>query len=178
MADEPGEIVIPVVQEQAHAGAVPVKTGAVRVTKTREMHEELLEQELRKGRADVKRVKTNRVVDGPQPPHRVRDTLIIPVVSEVLNGCEKQWVVTEEIHVTRSETTEPVQQKVQLATEHARVERLDEQGRVVEEGAGNPHETTSILDRNVRGPKVPAQKVLSSSQSILRSRLPKPDSEA
>jgi stress response protein YsnF len=107
--EENEEYVVPVVQEEVHADAVPVQTGGVRVTKHVEGHDEILEQELRRGRVEVKRVKTDRVVDGPQQVERVGNTLVIPVVSEVLR-VEKQWVVTEEIHITQIEETETVQQ--------------------------------------------------------------------
>src|SRR5579883_2575270 len=168
--DRSGEIVVPVIQEEAHAGTVPVQTGAVRVTKSVETHEELVEQELRKGRAEVQRVAVHRVVDGPQPPRREGNTLVIPVV-------------TEEIRVTRLETAETVQQKVELASERAQVERLDEQGRVIatEETApqaapavDSPVAADSILEKRKSANAAAAPgKVLSSTDSILRKRLPK-----
>lgn len=186
MEEERGDIVVPVIREEAHAGTVPVQTGAVRVTKSREIHEELIEQELRKGRAEVKRVAVNRVVDGPQPPYREGNTLIIPVVSEALNGCEKQWVITEEVRVTRLETPETVQQTVELASERAQVERLDEHGRVIATGdaiGGTAVEapakdqagaSNSILEkRKSATASARSGKVLSSTDSILRDRLPK-----
>ena len=128
--DEQDELVVPVVREEVHVDAVPVQTGGVRVTKHTEGHEQLLEQELRRGRVEVKRVKTERVVDGPQQVYRSGTTLVIPVVSEVLK-VEKQWVVTEEIHVTQLEERETVQQKVLVNEEQARIERIDEHGNVV-----------------------------------------------
>ena len=183
MADEHGDIVVPVIREEAHVGTVPVQTGAVRVTKSRETHEELIEQELRKGSADVQRVPVHRVVDGPQPPRREGSTFIIPVVSEVLNGCEKQWVVTEEIRIVRTETADLVQQKVELQSERARIERVDEQGRVVAaedvasalpERTVQPPPSRPILTKS-KSEATPAtpRKVLSSTDSILRERLPK-----
>jgi stress response protein YsnF len=128
--DENEDVVVPVVSEELHADAVPVVTGGVRVTKRVHTHDEVLEQELRKSHAEVKRVKTNRLVDGPQPVQRVGNTLVIPVVSEVLR-IEKQWVVTEEIHITQTEQTETVQQTVPVSHEEAQVERLDESGNTV-----------------------------------------------
>lgn len=124
------ELTVPVVAEEVHTDAIPVETGGVRVTKHTDSHDELLEQELRKGRVEVKRVKTDRVVDGPQPARRVGDTLIVPVVSEVLR-IEKQWVVTEEIHIRQLEERETVQQTVTVNQEEATVERLDASGNVV-----------------------------------------------
>ena len=127
------EIVVPVFAEELHADAVPVETGGVRVTKRLETHQEVLEQELRKSHVQVKRVKTNRVVDGPQPAQRSGNTLIIPVVSEVLR-IEKQWVVTEEIHIIESEERETIQQNVDVSREAPHIERLDAHGNVVSQG--------------------------------------------
>jgi len=124
------DVVVPVVQEQVHVDAVPVVTGGVRVTKHVETENQLIEQQLRRSHADVKRVKTNRVVDGPQAAQRVGNTLIIPVVSEVIR-VEKRWVVTEEIHITQREDVERVQQTVPVNYETARIERLDESGTAI-----------------------------------------------
>ncbi len=121
------DVVVPVIQEQVHVDAKPVVTGGVRVTKHVESQNELIEQQLRTSHADVKRVKTNRIVDGPQQAQRIGNTLIIPVVSEVLQ-VEKRWVVTEEIHITQREEVETVQQDVPVNYERAEIERLDERG--------------------------------------------------
>ena len=128
------QVVVPVVSEELHADAIPVTTGSVRVVKRVDGHEEILEQDLRRGRVEVKRVKTNRVVDGPQSPQRQGNTLVIPVVSEVLR-VTKEWVVTEEIHVTQIDETERVQERVQVNREIAEIERVDDQGNVVRESA-------------------------------------------
>jgi stress response protein YsnF len=127
------DYVVPVVSEEVRADAVPVEKGGVRVTKRVEGHDEILEQELRRGRAEIRRVKTDRVVDGPQQPRQSGNTLIIPIVSEVL-VVTKRWVVTEEIHVTRIEELERVEQKVTVNQESAQIERLDEQGNVIASG--------------------------------------------
>ena len=133
MADQDSvdrDFVVPVIQEQVDVDAKPVVTGGVRVTKRVETHDELIEQQLRTSHADVTRVKTNRVVDGPQPAQRVGNTLIIPVVSEVIH-IQKQWVVTEEIHITQREEVETVQQSVPVTYEYAEIERLDETGSAI-----------------------------------------------
>ncbi len=192
MQQDEGKVVVPVIQEEVHADAKPVQTGGVRVTKSIETRDELIEQELRKGRAEVERIKVNRVVEGPQQPYRSGNTLVIPVVSEVLQGCEKQWVVTEEVRITQLEETKVVQQKVPVSKEHVRVERLDAQGNVtgaeaeqaqepvIEESlAERPAQETgrvdipSILNRRT-AETVPGPKVLSSSKSILSNRPRRP----
>lgn len=174
--DQQEEYVVPVVREEAHADAVPVQTGGVRVTKHVEGHDEILEQELRRGRVEIKRVKTDRVVEGPQQVQRVGDTLVIPVVSEVLH-IEKRWVVTEEIHITQIQETETVQERVRVNEEQAQIERLDEQGEVVSIEAP---ETVSAADTGKSAPRsivdrgtVPPReggRVLSNRQSLLGDR--------
>ena len=171
MSEDHEEHVVPVINEELHADAIPVQTGGVRVTKHVDGHDEILEQELRRGRVEIKRVKTDKVVDGPQQVQRVGSTLVVPVVSEVLR-VEKQWVVTEEIHITQIEEVETVQQKVRVNQEQAQVERIDEQGNVVStvDAAPAPTGGATILRREQT--EAPARegkkRVLSSSKSLLR----------
>lgn len=183
MDRQDNEVVVPVLNEELHADAIPVQTGGVRVTKHVEGHDEILEQELRKGRVEVKRVKTDRVVDGPQPVQRVGNTLIVPVVSEVLH-VEKRWVVTEEIHLTQTEERETVRQTVTVNQEKAQVERLDQTGDVVstvdpqtERQTVTSRGAPEILARQPDDiaasdtpPPTPQRKVLSNSRSILKNR--------
>jgi stress response protein YsnF len=155
MEGKEDDVVVPVVSEELHAGAAPVVTGGVRVTKRVHTHDEILEQELRRTHAEVKRVRTDRVVDGPQPARREGNTLIVPIVSEILR-VEKQWVVTEEIHITQTEETETVRQTVPVSREEAQVERMDQSGNPVESiepnanpAAGEPARTgpQSLVER-------------------------------
>ncbi len=67
MASEGDELVIPIIGEELKADAVPVETGGVRVTKRVHSHDEVVEQQLRTGRVDVRRVPVNRPVEGPLP---------------------------------------------------------------------------------------------------------------
>lgn len=121
------EAVIPIVSEELHARTVPIQTGGVRVIKRRSTHDETIEQELRKGGAEVKRVKTHRLVDGPQPVRREGNVTVVPVVSEVLK-IERQFVLTEEIYITQTEESETFRQTVSLHHEEARIERFESAG--------------------------------------------------
>jgi uncharacterized protein (TIGR02271 family) len=189
MNRQDNDVVVPVVNEEVHADAIPVQTGGVRVKKHVEGHDEILEQELRKDRVEIKRVKTDRVVDGPQPVQRLGNTLVVPVVSEVLH-VEKRWVVTEEIHLTQIEERETVQETVTVNREEADVERLDDAGNVVSTvdpeterhtvtgrgapavaGRGAPEILAERRDAAAApDASTPKRKVLSSSRSILKNR--------
>ncbi len=136
------EVVIPVLSEELVVDAVPVETGSVRITKRVYSHDELVEQELRTGKVEVKRVPVNRPVDGPQAVLRSGNTMIIPVVSEVLR-IERQWILTEEIHITQTEERETVSQTVNVNREMVIVERLDTTGTVVGEVSTGPEASAS-----------------------------------
>jgi stress response protein YsnF len=165
------DLAVPVVSEALNVDAVPVVTGGVRVTKRVHTHDEVLEQQLRKTHADVKRIKVNRIVDGPQPVQRVGNTTVIPIVSEELH-IEKRWVLTEEIHITQTEETETVQQTVPVRYEDAEIERLDESGNAVE-----TLQSTPAPLREVSAADLPAERT--SPGSILdRSRAVKEDAAA
>ena len=160
------DVVIPVVQEQVSVDAVPVVTGGVRVTKRVESQDQVIEQQLHTTHADVKRVKTNRVVDGPQQPiQRSGNTMIIPVVSEVLH-IEKRWVVTEEIHITQREEVENFQQTVPVNYEHADIEQLDESGNA------EPAVNVPVERRPVPVQPLPGERTQSRRSLVNRAQAP------
>lgn len=122
-------IVIPVLSEELRPGVRRVPTGGVRVKKRVGEDEEIIDQPLRSEQVEVRRVLRDEVVSGPLPVRHEGDTVIVPVVKEVLKT-QKQFVLTEEIHVTKRVVEQRHVQRVTLKHEQAEVERLD--------AAGNP----------------------------------------
>lgn len=157
------DIVVPVVSEEVHADALPVETGSVRVTKRVVGEDEVLEQQLRKERAEVRRVKVDRPVDGPQPPYRSGNTLIVPVMAQVLQ-VEKRWVVTEEIHIIKYEESETASQTVTVGHEEAQVERLNEAGETIETIQARPQ----VLRRRDAA-NSPAEGEIRAQREVLRN---------
>jgi stress response protein YsnF len=164
------DVVVPVTSEDLVAEAVPVETGGVRVTKRVHTHDEVVEQQLRTGRVEVKRVVVNRPVDGPLPVRQYGETLIVPVVSEVIR-VERQWVLTEEIHVTRLEEVKTVQDTVPVKEEAATVERLDAEGNVIEtiEARNRALRQTPKSMIEQRPTPTGSSRVLSKERSIIRN---------
>lgn len=130
MDNEKEEIIVPVIAEQLHVDAVPVLKGGVRVIKKTVGEEQLIEQELRRDHVEVKRVAVNRIVDGPQDVIRSGNTTIIPIVQEIVR-VERQWVVTEEIHLVRTEKVDLYQERIVINHEEATVERFDKSGQTI-----------------------------------------------
>lgn len=124
MEEDQGEIVIPVLAESLHVDTATASTGGVRVIKRIVTDQQMLDHHLRTENVEIKRIPMNKVVDGPQPTIQTDDLIIIPVVQEVLK-IERQWVVTEEIHVSKSAKVIHVQEPIGVAHEVVTIERLD-----------------------------------------------------
>ena len=72
---------------------------------------------------EIERVPINRPVEGPVPIRYEGDTMIVPLLEEVV-VVEKRLILKEELHVRKRHTTAPKPQKVVLRSEQVEVERL------------------------------------------------------
>ncbi len=124
MEEDQGEIIIPVFAESLDVDTATVATGGVRVVKRMVTDQQVLDHHLRTENVDVKRIPMNKVVDGPLPIIQTEDLIIIPVMQEVLK-IERQWVVTEEIHVSKSARVIHFQEPVDVDHEVVSIERME-----------------------------------------------------
>lgn len=147
LAADREEMVVPVIGEELRVEQEKREIGAVRVNKTIQEHQEIVDQALLKERVDVKRVAINQVVNSILPVRQMGDTMIIPLVEEVLK-IEKQLVLREEIHVTKIRSEERVQQPVTLRREEAHIERYDERGEAVPVDAAEIQRESANLMRD------------------------------
>jgi uncharacterized protein (TIGR02271 family) len=120
-------LVVPVIEEALKVHTSPVETGRVRVRKIVHEREEVVDPPLMRDEVIIERVPINRVVEGPVSARTEADTLIIPLLEEVL-VVEKRLLLKEEVRITtrRVETHRP--QRVTLRREEAAVERSNRQG--------------------------------------------------
>jgi uncharacterized protein (TIGR02271 family) len=117
------QIVIPVIAEEAEAGARQVKTGAVRVRKTVVEQNRILHQALASEHVEVERIPKNEMVAGPLPVRDEGDTIVIPVVEEVVR-IEKSWRLTEEIRLNKHRTEHVESIPVTVHRDQVTVERI------------------------------------------------------
>jgi uncharacterized protein (TIGR02271 family) len=122
-ASDDGRIVIPVVAEQLEVEKRKVEAGGFRISKTVTEREEVVDQPLMREEVQVKRVPVNQFVDGPVPVRHVGDTMIIPLLEEVL-VVEKRLMLKEELHVKKAEVETYRPQRVTLRSEQVHVERI------------------------------------------------------
>jgi uncharacterized protein (TIGR02271 family) len=123
-ADTTGEaLVVPIIEEELEVGKRTVETGKVRITKTVQERQEVIHEALRRDEVTVERVVVGRPVEGPVDFRYDGDTMIIPLVEEVL-VVEKRLVLKEELHITRRSTVTEQPQTVTIRREEAHVERV------------------------------------------------------
>lgn len=116
---------VPLHQEVLHATTHAVERGKVRIHKTVETVP--YEQQVPVGREDVsvERVPVGQIVEQAPAPRWEGDTLIIPLVDEVL-VVAKRLRVREELRITRTRAEEPQTVRADLQREVAQVETSGE----------------------------------------------------
>jgi uncharacterized protein (TIGR02271 family) len=120
---EQEEIVLPVMEETVAIHKREIESGRVRIEKTVHERDVLVDEALMREQVDVERVAINRYVDSPPAVRHEGDTMIVPVVEEVL-VIEKRLVLREELRVTRRREEVSAQQTVPLRREEVTVERI------------------------------------------------------
>lgn len=114
--------VIPVVVEEARIAKRQIETGRVRIQKNVQTAEEWVDVPLLRDRVHVERVPVERFLEQPVTAHYQGDTLVIPVMEEVV-VVEKRLLLREEIHVTTRREEVQHQEAVTLQREQVSITR-------------------------------------------------------
>jgi len=119
---EEAEHRIELLEERLSVDVRPVETGRVRVDVKVRTNEQVVERDLERREAIVERVPIDRVVDIKPDIRYEGDTMIVPLVEEVL-VVEKRLVLREELHIRQSTTRRTERIPVTLRSEEAVVTR-------------------------------------------------------
>ena len=114
--------IVPVVEETLVVEKRIVETGKVRIKKTIQEYQEILDEPLAVHTFDIEHVVLNRSIDAPPAIRQDGETTIYPVVEEQV-VLTKQLILKEEIRVTKRNTERRDNQVVTLRREHVVVER-------------------------------------------------------
>jgi uncharacterized protein (TIGR02271 family) len=117
------EEIIPVAEEEVSVSKREVTTGRVRVETRTDLVEETVSAELSSGEVEVERVPVGRDIDHMPDIRTEGDTIVVPVVEEVL-VVERRLVLKEELHVKRRTATETVEVPVTLRKQRADITRV------------------------------------------------------
>lgn len=118
------EEIIQLVQEDIVVSKRELETGRVRVRTEVQWHTEHARADLFRDHVEVERVPVGREVDAVPPVREDGDTVVIPVVEEVL-VVEKRLVLKEEVRLKRVRTVERMDEPVRLRVMEAVVDRED-----------------------------------------------------
>jgi stress response protein YsnF len=118
---ESESIRVPLAAERVRVGTRLRRTGVVRVSTRVERRTTIVDPPLRRQRIEIRRRRVDRFVDRPPDVRQEGDTLIVPIVEEVVTTRLK---VVEEVAITLRRSVERRPQRVELRRERAIVERL------------------------------------------------------
>ena len=115
-------LILPLVEERAVVGKTEHETGVVRVSTHVETNEAIVHETLRRENVRIERIAIDREVSDIPKIRQEGDTVVYPVVEEIL-VVEKRLVLKEELRISYEITTEAVDRSVTLRSVHADVER-------------------------------------------------------
>ena len=124
-ADPGGDarVVIPLYAEEMSVTKENRETGRVRVSTVTRQREELVDELLARERVEVETVTIGKLIEAIPPVRNDGDTIVVPVVEEVL-VTERRLVLKEELRIRRVHTTERHQERVTLRRQEASILRL------------------------------------------------------
>jgi uncharacterized protein (TIGR02271 family) len=121
--DKTGETVIPLLAEEVAISKQVVETGRVQVARVTHEREQLIDELLAHETVEIDRTRIGRQVDTMPAVREEGDTIVIPLVEEVL-VVERRLFLMEEVRIRRVRTTERHQESVTLRHHEAVVTRL------------------------------------------------------
>ena len=121
--DKTGETVIPLLAEEVAVAKQVVETGRVQVSRITHEREQLIDELLAHETVEIDRIPIGKQVATMPAIKEEGDTIVIPIVEEVL-VIERRLLLKEEVRVRRVRSTEGHQESVTLRHHEAVVTRL------------------------------------------------------
>ena len=122
-SDKTGEPVLPLLAEEIAVSKQVVETGRVQVTRVTREREQLIDELLAHQTVEIERTPMARHVEAMPAIREEGDTVVIPIVEEVL-VVERRLFLKEEVRVRRVRSTERHQETVTLRHHEAVVTHL------------------------------------------------------
>jgi uncharacterized protein (TIGR02271 family) len=117
------QVVVPLHAEEVSVAKRRVVTGQVKIgTVTRES-EQLVEELLEHEHVEIERIAIGKRVDKAPTVREEGDTLIIPILEEIV-VVERRLFLKEEIRVRRTREKQPYQERVVIRKQEAVITRL------------------------------------------------------
>jgi uncharacterized protein (TIGR02271 family) len=121
--EQAGEAVIPLLAEEITVSKQTVETGRVQVSRITHEREQLIDELLEHDLVEIDRIPINRKIDTMPSVREEGDTVVIPIVEEML-VIERRLLLKEEVRVRRVRSTERLRESVTLRYHEAVVTRV------------------------------------------------------
>jgi uncharacterized protein (TIGR02271 family) len=109
--------------EELSVAKETLETGRLRVSKQTRTREAFVEKNLRSEHAEIETIPVGRQIFEVPSVRQEGDTIIIPIVEEVLHT-ERRLILKEEIKITRRQKTEQFHDRVTLRYQEAVITRV------------------------------------------------------
>ena len=116
--------ILPLAEERIKVEKSVVETGRIRVHTVVDERQEWVRETLLRDEASVERVKIDEEFEAPPEPRWEGDTLVVPVVEEIL-VVHKRYRVKEELRVAMQRRQEVFEQPVTVRSQRAVIERSE-----------------------------------------------------
>lgn len=118
----PEDVAIPLFEEQASVVKRRVVTGRVQVSTITREHEQMIDEVLEREHVEIERTPINKRVEAAPAVRQEGDTIVIPIVEEIL-VLERHLMVKEEVRVRRVLSNENHRERVTLRRQEATITR-------------------------------------------------------
>jgi uncharacterized protein (TIGR02271 family) len=116
--DQAADTVIPLLAEELEVSKQVVETGRVQIARVTHEREQLIDELLARETVEIERSPIGRPIDAMPAVREEGDTIVVPIVEEVL-VVERRLFLKEELRIRRVRTTERHQETVILRHQEA-----------------------------------------------------------
>ena len=116
------QVVIPLHAEEVSVAKSRVLTGQVKVGTVTKESEQLVEEMLEHEHVEIERIAIGKEVDKAPAVRQEGDTLIIPILEEIV-VVERRLLLKEEVRVRRTREKQPYQERVVIRKQEAVITR-------------------------------------------------------
>ncbi len=120
--DDARETATTLVEEEVAVSKHVVPTRHIQISRRTREHEQLVDELLTREHVEIERTHIGTPVDVMPSVREEQDSIVIPVVEEVLT-IERQLILKEEVRIRRVKATERYQERVTLHTQEAVIRR-------------------------------------------------------
>jgi stress response protein YsnF len=121
--EDEDQILIPLHAEEVSVSKRRIVTSEVKVATVTRQHEQLVEELLAREHVEIERIAIGKEIDKAPAVREEGDTLVIPIVEEVV-VVERHLLLKEEVRIHRIRETQRYQERVVVRKQEAVITRL------------------------------------------------------